>query len=402
MSKTAKKKDVLKRLNRIKKNRFFTRLILYVGASAATLMSPGRPGVSANSYNPDMITRNIKNISFNKLNKEAEISKRADWFFDNAIDSLRRQYNEFTSLKKSQQNKMIKEHFFGDLNIKGGNTFYCLAATMSNYARNNKITPDLTEILPDLSSENSYIKAHCKGFVDYMLKKSKQEYDNKFVIKSANLKKEIDKVGKGAIFIIESKENNSSGYHAITYIGKDDKGVAQFMSYNSERITPLSYWNKGAPVKGYAVDLYGMYKALWEKKTQNCNKMEFLAMMYQNRENPLLPKFEPIKAKEASLPVSSLYVKKAKALAPLKVKSSDIPVWTAVGKKRKSGPVFFIAKNKIALKRKFQLAARWTRNKAQKKKNAEFEKLAAFFEHPKKGTTYDATPLFADYKYKTI
>lgn len=401
MNKTAKKKDVLKRLNRIKKNRFFTRLILYVSASAATLMSPGRPDAAANSYNPDIIARNIKNLSFGSINKETEISKRADWFFDNAIDSLRRQYNEFTSLKKSQQNKMIKEKFFGGLNIKGGNTFYCLAATMSNYARSSA-SHDLGDILPDLSSENSYTKAHCKGFVDYMLKKSKQEYDNKFVIKSANLKKEIDKVGKGAIFIIESKENNSSGYHAITYIGKDDKGVAQFMSYNSERITPLSYWNKGAPVKGYAIDLYGMYKALWEKKTQNCNKMEFLAMMYQNRENPFEPKIEPLKVKEPSLPVSSLYVKKAKALAPLKVKSSDMPVWTAVGKKRKSGPVFFIAKNKIALKRKFQLAARWTRNKAQKKKNAEFEKLAAFFEHPKKGTTYDATPLFADYKYKAI
>ena len=400
MTKTAKKKDVLKRLNRIKKNRFFTRLILCVGASAATLISPGRPGASAMPYNPNQIARTIKNIPFGSVNREAEIAKRADWFFDNAIDSLCRQYDEFTSLKKSQKNKMIKEKFFGGLNIKGGNTFYCLAATMSNYARSNQISQDLADILPDLSSGDSYTKAHCKGFVDYMLKKSKQEYDNKFVIKSSNLKKEIDKVGKGAIFIIESKENNSSGYHAITYIGKDDKGVAQFMSYNSERITPLSFWNKGAPVKGYVVDLYGMYKASLEKKTKNCNKVEFLAMMYQNRENPHLPNIKKIKSPDSSLPVSSLYVQKALAVAP--DKEQDAPVWTAVGKKRKSGPVFFVAKNKIVLKRKFQLAARWTRNKAQERKNAEFEKLAVFFDRPREDSVYDARPLFAKYKYKAI
>ena len=402
MTKTAKKKDVLKRLNRIKKNRFFTRLILCVGASAATLISPGRPGASAMTYNPNQIARTIKNIPFSNVNREAEIAKRADWFFDNAIDSLRRQYDEFTSLKKSQKNKMIKEKFFGDLNIKGGNTFYCPAATISNYARSNQISQDLADILPDLSSGDSYTKAHCKGFVDYMLKKSKQEYDNKFVIKSSNLKKEIDKVGKGAIFIIESKENNSSGYHAITYIGKDDKGVAQFMSYNSERITPLSFWNKGAPVKGYVVDLYGMYKASLEKKTQNCNKVEFLAMMYQNRENPQMPNIKKIKSRVSSLPVSSLQVQKTLMIAPVKTKKTETPVWTAVSKKRKSGPVFFLAKNKIVLKRKFQLAARWTRNKAQERKNAEFEKLVAFFDRPKDDSTYDARPLFAKYKYKAI
>lgn len=402
MSKTASKKEVLKRLNRIKKNRFFTRMMLYVGASAATLISPVRQDAAANSYNSEFLARNIKNISINTVNKEEEISKRADWFFDNALDSLRSQYEEFTSLKKRQQNKMIQEKFFGGLNIKGGNTFYCLAATMSNYARNNRLSPDLTDILPDMSTDDSYTKAHCKGFVDFMLRKSKKEYDNKFVIKSANLNKEIDKVGKGAIFIIESKENNSSGYHAITYLGKDENGVAQFMSYNREKITPLSYWNKGAPVKGYAVDLYGMYKASWEKKTQNCNKMEFLALMYQNRENPFEPKFKQLKNKEFSLPVSSLAVKKTLAAAPLKVSKVAAPVWTAVGKKRKSGPVFFIAKNKIALKRKFQLATRWTRNKAQERKNAEMEKLAAFFDRPKKGSTYNAAPLFANYNYKTI
>lgn len=402
MSKTASKKEVLKRLNRIKKNRFFTRMMLYVGASAATLISPVRQDAAANSYNSEFLARNIKNISINTVNKEEEISKRADWFFDNALDSLRSQYEEFTSLKKRQQNKMIQEKFFGGLNIKGGNTFYCLAATMSNYARNNRLSPDLTDILPDMSTDDSYTKAHCKGFVDFMLRKSKKEYDNKFVIKSANLNKEIDKVGKGAIFIIESKENNSSGYHAITYLGKDENGVAQFMSYNREKITPLSYWNKGAPVKGYAVDLYGMYKASWEKKTQNCNKMEFLALMYQNRENPFEPKFKQLKNKEFSLPVSSLAVKKTLAATPLKVSKVAAPVWTAVGKKRKSGPVFFIAKNKIALKRKFQLATRWTRNKAQERKNAEMEKLAAFFDRPKKGSTYNAAPLFANYNYKTI
>lgn len=402
MSKTASKKEVLKRLNRIKKNRFFTRMMLYVGASAATLISPVRQDAAANSYSSEFLAKNIKNISINTVNKEEEISKRADWFFDNALDSLRRQYEEFTSLKKHQQNKMIQEKFFGGLNIKGGNTFYCLAATMSNYARNNRLSPDLTDILPDMSTDDCYTKAHCKGFVDFMLRKSKKEYDNKFVIKSTNLNKEIDKVGKGAIFIIESKENNSSGYHAITYLGKDENGVAQFMSYNREKITPLSYWNKGAPVKGYAVDLYGMYKASWEKKTQNCNKMEFLALMYQNRENPFEPKFKQLKNKEFSLPVSSLAVKKNLAAAPLKVSKAAAPVWTAVGKKRKSGPVFFIAKNKIALKRKFQLATRWTRNKAQERKNAEIEKLAAFFDQPKKGSTYNAAPLFANYKYKTI
>ena len=402
MSKTASKKEVLKRLNRIKKNRFFTRMMLYVGASAATLISPVRQDAAANSYSSEFLARNIKNISINTVNKEEEISKRADWFFDNALDSLRSQYEEFTSLKKRQQNKMIQEKFFGGLNIKGGNTFYCLAATMSNYARNNRLSPDLTDILPDMSTDDSYTKAHCKGFIDFMLRKSKKEYDNKFVIKSANLNKEIDKVGKGAIFIIESKENNSSGYHAITYLGKDENGVAQFMSYNREKITPLSYWNKGAPVKGYAVDLYGMYKASWEKKTQNCNKIEFLALMYQNRENPFEPKFKQLKNKEFSLPVSSLAVKKTLAAAPLKVSKAASPVWTAVGKKRKSGPVFFIAKNKIALKRKFQLATRWTRNKAQERKNAEIEKLAAFFDRPKKGSTYNAAPLFANYNYKTI
>ncbi|MDY4841061.1 MAG: hypothetical protein SO314_01680 [Alphaproteobacteria bacterium] len=402
MSKTASKKEVLKRLNRIKKNRFFTRMMLYVGASAATLISPVRQDATAKSYNAGFGAENIRNVSFNAVNKEEEISKRADWFFDNALDSLRRQYEEFTSLKKRQQNKMIQEKFFGGLNIKGGNTFYCLAATMSNYARNSRLSPDLTDILPDLSTDDSYTKAHCKGFVDFMLRKSKKEYDNKFVIKSSNLNKEIDKVGKGAIFIIESKKNNSSGYHAITYLGKDEKGVAQFMSYNREKITPLSYWNKGAPVKGYAVDLYGMYKASWEKKTQNCNKMEFLALMYQNRENPLEPKLELLKPQEHILPVSSVFVKKAVAVAPLKVAKADVPVWTTVSKKRKSGPVFFIAKNKIALKRKFQLASRWTRNKAQERKNAELEKLAAFFDRPKKGSTYNAAPLFANYNYKII
>lgn len=402
MSKTASKKEVLKRLNRIKKNRFFTRMMLYVGASAATLISPVRQDAAAKSYNAGFWAGNIRNVSFNAVNKEEEISKRADWFFDNALDSLRRQYEEFTSLKKRQQNKMIQEKFFGGLNIKGGNTFYCLAATMSNYARNSRLSPDLTDILPDLSTDDSYTKAHCKGFVDFMLRKSKKEYDNKFVIKSSNLNKEIDKVGKGAIFIIESRENNSSGYHAITYLGKDEKGVAQFMSYNREKITPLSYWNKGAPVKGYAVDLYGMYKASWEKKTQNCNKMEFLALMYQNRENPFEPKLELLKPQEHTLPVSSVFVKKAVAVAPLKVAKADVPVWTAVSKKRKSGPVFFIAKNKIALKRKFQLASRWTRDKAQERKNAELEKLAAFFDRPKKGSAYNAAPLFANYNYKII
>lgn len=174
-----------------------------------------------------------------------------------------------------------------------------------------------------------------------MLRKSKKEYDNKFVIKSANLNKEIDKVGKGAIFIIESKENNSSGYHAITYLGKDENGVAQFMSYNREKITPLSYWNKGAPVKGYAVDLYGMYKASWEKKTQNCNKMEFLALMYQNRENPFEPKFKQLKNKEFSLPVSSLAVKKTLAAAPLKVSKVAAPVWTPSVKTQIRSGIFY-------------------------------------------------------------
>lgn len=153
MSKTASKKEVLKRLNRIKKNRFFTRMMLYVGASAATLISPVRQDAAANSYNSEFLARNIKNISINTVNKEEEISKRADWFFDNALDSLRSQYEEFTSLKKRQQNKMIQEKFFGGLNIKGGNTFYCLAATMSNYARQQ----------PVVAGFNGYSAGHVNG-----------------------------------------------------------------------------------------------------------------------------------------------------------------------------------------------------------------------------------------------
>ena len=406
MSKTANKKDVLKRLHRIKKNRFFTRMFLYLGVGASTLTSPGRPNAAANTYSSAVIAKHIEmNMPLSKVSRDIEISKRVDWFFDNAIDSLRHQYNEFTSLKTRQRNQMIEKRFFNEMSLQGGaggRAYYCLAATMSNYARLSRQFADMQDVLPDLDDGISYTKASCEGFINYMKQKSKQEFDGKFFIKSRNLNKEISKVSKGAIFLVESADKTSSGYHAITYLGRDEYGEAQFMSYNRERISSLAHWGKGGAIKGYAVDLAGMTKASWEKKTQNCNKMEFLAMMYNQRQEKPMLDFAMLKPVQPSLPVSSLYVSKKELSRPLKVKEASAPVWSAVGQKQKKGAVFFINKNKIVLKRKFQLASRWSRDMASTCADREIERIEAFFDRPRKGTTFNAAPLFAEYKYKSI
>ena len=419
MTRTADTKDVLKRLNRIKKNRFFTRMFLYIGASAMSLVGTGRSEALGNVAKTNIFTKNININTISNVDREGEINQRVDWFFDKAIDSLYTQYNDLTSLKnKKQKSKMIRSRFFNELNVQGGSDYYCLAASLSNYARSSKDLVDMAGILPE-KEDISYVKASCIGFINYMRNKSKKEFDNKFFIKSSNLLKEVDNVGKGAIFLVESRTNTSSGFHAITYVGKDDNGTPLFMSYNREKISPLSYWSQNGVVRGYAVDLKGMVKAQWDKKTKNCNKMEFLAMMYQNREGHpeevKMQNFMRQKQTLACLP-SSLDVKPSKKVIPAKMKAvENLPQFAHLTQKKKINPVLFLAKNKIVLKRKFQLATRWAKQKTQQSKKQSFEaavdykKLLAFSSRNVysatgggRGRTFDATALFADYKYKTI
>lgn len=410
MSKTANQKEVLERLNRIKKNRFFTRMFMFLGASAVTLINDGSQNKAGAMPSLNHVGKNITlTSSLISLNREQEIDKRVDWFFDAAVDSLHAQFKELTETKNvARKNKIIEQKFFNDLSLKGGKggrEYYCLAATMSNYARLSRLTDDLDGILPDLNDGVSWTKASCAGFIDYMKNKSKSEFGNKFFIKSRNLNKEIDSVGKGSIFLVESTENTSSGYHAITYIGKDEKGTPQFMSYNKDIIAPLSHWGKSGNVKGYAVDIPGMVKTNWLRKTENCNKMEFLSMLYNGRNNPLLPELP-----ELSLDQEKLLAKTFDA-SSLFVKTKTPTVWSPAAapqllaqkskNKKQFNPSTLLAKNKVVLKRKFSLAARWVKKQSLKAP----KKLEAFMDErrlrPKPGSTFDATPMFANYKYQT-
>lgn len=297
----------VKRLARIKRNRFYTRMLAYVvgigGLTSATPVAKSETSsapldkeITHAEYKMNIISTMIKNIDVDK-----EIEKRTDWFVGQYLKELNNQYEGIIAAKKvRKKDAFIKENILDVVcdgkGSRGAN--YCIAAAMSAYFKVNQTAGDMDGILPEADNNGNTPSIYCPGFVSHMKK-----LFPKLVKKSNNLLSEVEKSKPGSIFVVDWP-NGASNTHALIRLDeKDEKGNVLFMSNNNESKRPLSAWKHNGKVSGHVVPMAEAIAQNWKNRAKSLNKIEFFKEIYAGRaeemlSTPELPRNDQLKNAE--------------------------------------------------------------------------------------------------------
>ena len=233
----------LKKLQKIRRNFRFLRRVGRRVLPLLTTTLVGISGVKAQElpkssdfeavsdlYSFNAQKKNIDDKQLVIFDVRSEVSKRADWFVNNFLDSAKRHLNALKTC--NNKTAYVKREFFDEVSpirhLSGSNA-YCITALNRCLIDANRLGGDWTGVLPNPNDKECSAANECNAFANFLSKKGYEDCIDRGRI-------DYNKLEPGDIIL--TVRNNSGSRHARQYIGQSD-GKRYCLSFNNDGIGEL-------------------------------------------------------------------------------------------------------------------------------------------------------------------